>query len=92
MEWKDATTYSQGQRGAKEPTSWEVGSGRVSVWVSKGHLHHPDEWVVTCHALGMEAVSTGLGCEVDKDTVKHCALNMAESEARKITREISALR
>lgn len=92
MEWKDATTYSKGQRGTKEPTAWEVGSGHINVWVSKGHIHHPGEWVVTCHVLGMEAVSTGLDSEVDKDTAQHCALNMADAEVRNIAREISALR
>ena len=92
MEWKDATAYSRGQRGAKKPTAWEIGNGRIRVWVSKGHTHYPGEWVVTCHALGMEAVSTGLGSDVDKDTAKTCALNMAETEARKIAREISSLR
>lgn len=50
-EWKDATTYSQGERGKKEPSSWETVIAGVRVWVSKAHIGYPETWVVTCREI-----------------------------------------
>ena len=56
MEWKDATSYSQGQRGKKEPTAWSVKSGQVGIYVTCGHIYYPSEWIMSCYAIGLKEV------------------------------------
>lgn len=51
IEWKDATSYSQGQRGKVEPLSWECYVNGIRVWVSQGHIAYRGEWVVSCREL-----------------------------------------
>jgi len=48
--WEDATSYSRGQRGVKEPTSFRIhGKGRFGIFISCGHVYNPGKWIMTCH-------------------------------------------
>lgn len=54
VKWKDATSYSQGQRGKIGPNSWEAEISGYKIWISSGHLYYPDEWIMNCRGLDIE--------------------------------------
>lgn len=56
LTWKDATSYSKGQRGKVAQTAWQAEIGEYKILVSRGHINHPERWVMTCRKLGLEAV------------------------------------
>lgn len=88
IEWKDATSYSQGQRGKIEPKSWRTTINGVSVWVSKGHRYYPDFWIMNCHALGMEEEQVGAS-SWDAENAQAEALRMASKAARDLARKLT---
>ena len=53
-EWKDATSYAQGQRGKIDPNSWEILFDGARIWMSKGHIYYPGKWIVNCHEAGIK--------------------------------------
>ena len=53
-EWKDVTCYSRGDKD-REPTTWKADYGdRFSVSITCAHIYHPGQWVMHCHALGID--------------------------------------
>jgi len=66
-EWKDATSYSQGQRGKIDPNSWETTIANIQVWVSRGHIYNPETWVVTSRELGVDAKPIANTADLTKD-------------------------
>lgn len=89
IEWKDATSYSQGQRGKIDPNAWECTVKGVRVWVGSGHRHYPDEWVMHCPELGMDAARVGPTSALTANDAKQAALTQAAREAsRKVSRLI----
>jgi len=59
IEWKDATSYSQGERGKIEPTGWETTVSGVRVLVTKGHVAYRGTWIMNCHELGLKERQIG---------------------------------
>lgn len=57
IEWTDATSYSQGQRGRVSPNSWECRIGDIRIWISTGHIYYPSQWVIRCPAMGLDLVA-----------------------------------
>jgi hypothetical protein len=53
IEWTDATSYQQGQRGKIEPTGWEAKIRGHRVYITKGHLYHREIWVMNCLPVGI---------------------------------------
>lgn len=89
-EWKDATSYSRGQRGSIEPTAWETTIGKCRIWISKGHRYYPGEWVM--NAWGVHVEEKRLGDDtLDLETVKGMALRVARRKARSISEEMAGL-
>jgi hypothetical protein len=82
-EWKDATSYRQGERGKKKPTAWETTIAGYRVWVSCQHLHYPDRWVWTCRDLGVTEPKV-IGSLIDFPT------ETAQSRALMAAREVAA--
>lgn len=60
--WKDTTSYSMGQRGKKEPTSYTTESGELRITVTCGHIDWCGEWIMNCYTLGMSQVEL-IKCE-----------------------------
>lgn len=89
-EWKDATGYSQGQRGKKEPTAWETAIGDCRIWISCGHRHYPGEWVMNAREVGIEEKRLG-DDTLDLETVKGMALRIARRKARSISEQMAGL-
>lgn len=81
IEWKDATSYSQGQRGKIEPNAWECAVSGVRVWVGSGHRYYPDEWVMHCYSLDIEAKRIGPTAALSDADAQCEALRIAASEA-----------
>lgn len=53
FKWEDATSYSQGQKGKTEPSTWEVkmpalGNVAVTRW-----LNDRENWYLHCRQLGI---------------------------------------
>jgi hypothetical protein len=75
MEWKDATSYSRGDRGKVEPSVWEVESDGLRValhrWVAVA-----DKWFVTCYDL-----------KIDKQPLSSKHMKVAAKEALSLVKE-----
>ena len=53
-EWKDVTSYSRDDK-ERKPTSWRIDYGDgLSVSITCGHIYHRGQWVMHCHALGID--------------------------------------
>ena len=89
--WKDATSYSQGQRGKIAQTAWEITINGARIWVSRGHRYYPDDWVMTCARLGIGAVSLGKSEGVSSEQARNRAITDAWSKARQIEGEMGGL-
>ncbi len=57
--WKDATSYSRGDR-ERVPSAWEIVSGALRVVVVSRHRLVPGQWVMHCDELRMDTVSLGV--------------------------------
>lgn len=85
-EWKDATSYSQGQSGKIAPNAWECRIGGIRIWVGSGHRSYPGEWVMHCHELGISEKRIGPTSSLSDHDARNEALKIAGSEAsRKAT-------
>ena len=54
IQWTDTTSYSQGERGKKKPTSWSWYSKQLRITVMCGHVYAPGQWVMNCYPLGID--------------------------------------
>ena len=52
MEWKDATSYSHGERGSSEPRTWEITLGARIVVTRKYKL---EGWYLACYELSIDS-------------------------------------
>lgn len=91
IEWKDATSYSRGQRGCIPPNSWECHIGTVRVWLSCGHHYYPETWVVSCHSLGIETKELGTSSLIEAEQARHLAIRVVAAAAEKFARQMSAV-
>jgi hypothetical protein len=77
LDWTDVTSYSQGQRGKAPQTAWEADLCGMRLWVSKGHLHYPDEWVMNCRAIGIVEKRLGKQANLSDEGAKNAAIEAA---------------
>lgn len=74
--WKDATSYSHGERGKKDPTCWEANIGtdlhEMRIVAVQHHLSHPGRWVFHCYQLDLDTVL--LPDATNADEAKQAAL------------------
>lgn len=87
-DWKDATSYSQGQRGKTNPTAWECRVEGIRIWVSCGHIYYPGEWVMSCDALNIDKKHLGRSSEMSVSEVFSKALTIAGTDAKKQARNL----
>lgn len=83
VEWKDATSYGKGERGKKLPTSWETEIGGLRIWISKGHIYYPDDWVMNCPSLDLKEVRIGPQVALTDDDAKSESLMLARAKLKK---------
>tara|TARA_R110000764_G_scaffold164200_1_gene251270 strand:- start:239 stop:550 length:312 start_codon:yes stop_codon:yes gene_type:complete len=88
MNWKDATSYSQGQRGKAAQTAWKADFEGVIVWVSCGHIDYRGSWVMRCRELGIDLerleVADGASSELARDKAIETACHKASLLAVKM--------
>jgi|SRR6478735_4464783 len=89
-EWKDATGYSQGQRGKVEPSAWETRIAGIRIYVTCGHIYHKGEWVMNSDELGFERAPLGFDLTADKEDVFKKAISMAALRARSKAQKFAA--
>jgi hypothetical protein len=51
--WKDITSYSQSDK-ERIPTAWIASTQHLKVVVTCGHRDYKPDWVMHCHALGID--------------------------------------
>jgi hypothetical protein len=89
--WEDVTSYSKGERGVISPKVWRVKSGPLTVIVVSGYIYNPDFWVVSCHALGMDAVNTKLPATYSATLAQKVALNLVRFELEMLSKSLAKL-
>lgn len=82
IEWKDATSYSQGERGKRPPSSWECEIAGFRVWISSRHVAYPDSWVMTCRDMGLDVHYLGESEGVPAEQAQKQAINFAAKIAQ----------
>jgi hypothetical protein len=91
-EWKDATSYRQGDRASgRQPNAWRISDGNVSIWVGKGSIYNPGKWTMHCRAVGMDTVSLVLDADQPKEIAQDLALVKAANRAREIAKQIERM-
>lgn len=75
MEWKDETSYRQGDTD-RTPKTWVLGVAGLRIVVSR-HIHFaPDEWVLTCEPwFNKKVISNGTEGEAKEaalSAVRNC--------------------
>lgn len=88
IEWKDATSYSQGERGKRVPDAWECTVSGVRVWIGSNHRYYPGEWVMHCHRLGIDTRQVGPASALSDEDARHEALKIAAREASRKARDL----
>lgn len=90
--WKDTTSYRQGERlkGA-EPSSWTLKGELLSVTVTKGHICYPDEWVLHCPQLTIEARPLRLTSNVSAELAQRAALERVRLTIRGLTEDLALM-
>ena len=49
-EWKDTTSYRQGDK-ERVPTTWTRNLSGVRLTVTRSHIYYPDRWAYMAHPL-----------------------------------------
>lgn len=91
MEWTDATSYAQGERGNVEPTAWEWASGLVRIVVTSGHIYHRGTWIVRCPAFGIDTMVLGKASEMTASQAQAAALVKIAEKANAMKTAIDRL-
>lgn len=83
IEWKDATSYSRGERGSKPPTAWEATIEGARIFVMCGHISHKGEWVVRCDMLGIDLEHLGAVDEMTAEGAREDAVKFVVRAAER---------
>lgn len=46
LNWKDASSYSQGEKKADTPKSWLADAGRFRLIITRVHRYNPERWTL----------------------------------------------
>lgn len=58
VQFTDATSYSRDNK-IRIPTAFSAKLGNIQVYISCGHIAYRPTWIVTCHALSIDAYAIG---------------------------------
>ena len=72
--WKDATSYSQGDK-ERKPTSFEVASGELRIYITCRHISYRGEWIMHCKAVGIDTLHMKT-CKTQGDAEKRAIHNV----------------
>ena len=88
--WKDATSYSRGDR-ERVPSAWDIVSGALRVVVVSRHRLVPGQWVMHCHELRMDTVSLGVCSSQPAERAQAEAIKLVRARLEKLTAWAQAL-
>lgn len=54
FEWRDKTSYAQGERGKVPPTTWVMGLDLCMDVVVHRWIYDPEKWFLSCTALNID--------------------------------------
>lgn len=91
MNWKDATSYSQGERGKAPQTAWQTSDAGVSIWVSCGHVYAPGQWVMTSRELGIDVRTLSLREDASSEEARDAAVQEAWVKAKAIQAKMGSV-
>lgn len=87
--WKDCTSYSRDEpHAARTPRSWSISVGKFYIIITKGHLHHPGWWVVTCEPFFAQREIGEAGQPAELIQARALALLTLEFEAARVALEL----
>lgn len=79
MEWKDATSYRQGERQQKpppEPRQWEARFGDIRISVHR--VHRVDGWFLSCYQLGIDRRMLSVPTDSAEEAKQVAAVRLTE--------------
>jgi hypothetical protein len=74
--WKDTSSYAQGERGKIEPSAWELKLPNIRITVHRLY-RIPDCWFMSCHLVGIEGQNLNCG-DLEAAKVKALAIVKAK--------------
>ena len=77
MNWKDSTSYSQGQRGVAAQTSWSTSLDGINIFVTCGHVAYRGSWVIRCHELGIDLAQLDVPDDASSESARDKAIEVA---------------
>ena len=80
-DWKDATTYAQGERGNKSPNAWDIEICGIRIFITKNHIHFRPDWAM----LSRETFDTPIkiaDANAPLELVKIAAVSCVEGKLR----------
>ena len=96
MTWRDATTYSRYDKDSK-PTCYEIKHGNLRIYITCGHIHHRPDWVLHCHAIGIDSKPIAVPGRKftagdNLNTVKARAIEIVEARIDEIRDDINVIK
>lgn len=88
-QWQDATTYFKNTVD-RTPTAWQYDTPDLWIWISKNHRHYPNEWVITCHAVGIEAAQMRVTIDTPLEDVQSMAIRVIRRRLLKMVEGMEA--
>jgi hypothetical protein len=67
--WEDATSYSRGQRGKKQPNAFELNLKELRIYITSGHVHYRGTWIMKCQMLDLERILEN--CSTATEAAEH---------------------
>lgn len=89
MQWTDATSYRQGQRGKVAQTAWQTTIGGTHIWVSCGHIDHRGSWVMRCRGLNLDLVALDIPDDASSEEARDKAVELAWEKAGQIAAQMT---
>jgi len=86
--WKDVTSYSQGDK-ERKPTSFEVVSGDLRIYITSGHISYRGDWVMHCKALWIDTLHMPT-CKTKEDAEKRAIL-IVKAKLARLVESLNAL-
>lgn len=87
-DWTDATSYSRGERGTREPDAWEATIEGIRIWVSSGHRYYHGYWIMHCFSLNIETKQLGSVSDMSVAEAQNMAIKTAASAAKTRARSL----
>lgn len=91
LQWKDATSYSRGERGTVPPRTYATTVAGEGVAVTCGHIYYPGQWILRSPGLGViEPHPFAEVADMTPEQAQDAALKLLNRRIAKIAKALSA--